>query len=153
MVSLNSNLYLWRITIYGSVCLWKDQMTWFLKKHRTEHKPTDLSVTRGAVLIPRTQHSLHSIKLSWLIRGQLKNCMKNCTKCIAINWVFEFTWVDSKYRFLFGLSTVWLLPYCSIWFFFSSFRDRGGVYVEMISKDLNKWKVKVKLKTSAPDRQ
>lgn len=105
MVSLNSNLYLWRITIYGSVFLWKDQMTWFLKKHRTEHKPTDLSVTRGAVLIPRTQHSLHSIKLSWLIRGQLKNCMKNCTKCIAINWVFEFTWVDSKYRFLFGLST------------------------------------------------
>lgn len=133
--------------------LWKDQMTWFLKKHRTEHKPTDLSVTRGAVLIPRTQHSLHSIKLSWLIRGQLKNCMKNCTKCIAINWVFEFTWVDSKYRFLFGLSTVWLLPYCSIWFFFSSFSDRGGVYVEIISKDLNKWKVKVKLKTSAPDRQ
>lgn len=136
LVSLNSNLYLWRITIYGSVFLWKDQMTWFLKKHRTEHKPTDLSVTRGAVLIPRTQHSLHSIKLSWLIRGQLKNCMKNCTKCIAINWVFEFTWVDSKYRFLFGLSTVWLLPYCSIWFFFSSFSDRGGVYVEIISKDL-----------------
>lgn len=153
MVSLNSNLYLWRITIYGSVFLWKDQMTWFLKKHSTEHKPTDLSVTRGAVLIPRTQHSLHSIKLSWLIRGQLKNCMKNCTKCIAINWVFEFTWVDSKYRFLFGLSTVWLLPYCSIWFVFSSFSDREGVYVEIISKDLNKWKVKVKLKTSAPDRQ
>lgn len=137
MVSLNSNLYLWRITIYGSVFLWKDQMTWFLKKHRTEHKPTDLSVTRGGGAYTKdTAFTPYSIKLSWLIRGQLKNCMKNCTKCITINWVFEFTWVDSKYRFLFGRSTVWLLPYCSIWFFFSSFSDKGGVYVEIISKDL-----------------
>lgn len=107
----------------------------------------------GGAYTKDTAFTPYSIKLSWLIRGQLKNCMKNCTKCIAINWVFEFTWVDSKYRFLFSLSTVWLLPYCSIWFFFSSFIDRGGVYVEIISKDLNKWKVKVKLKTSAPDRQ
>lgn len=106
----------------------------------------------GGAYTKDTAFTPYSIKLSWLIRGQLKNCMKNCTKCIAINWVFEFTRVDSKYRFLFGLSTVWLLPYCSI-FFFSSFSDRGGVYVEIISKDLKKWKVKVKLKTSAPDRQ
>lgn len=72
----------------------------------------------GGAYTKDTAFTPYSIKLSWLIRGQLKNCMKNCTKCIAINWVFEFTWVDSKYRFLFGLSTVWLLPYCSIWFFF-----------------------------------
>lgn len=62
--------------------------------------------------------------------------MKNCIKCIVINWVFEFMWVDSKYRFLFGLSIVWLLLYCLIWFVFLLFSDRGGVYVEIISKDL-----------------
>lgn len=88
-------------------------------------KNTGLSTNQQTFLWPGggaytkdTAFTPYSIKMSWLIRGQLKNCMKNCTKCIAINWVFEFTWVDSKYRFLFGLSTVWLLPYCSIWFFF-----------------------------------
>lgn len=107
----------------------------------------------GGAYTKDTAFTPYSIKLSWLIRGQLKNCMKNCTKCIAINWVFEFTWVDSKYRFLFGLSTVWLLPYCSIWFFFHHSVIEKVFMLRLSARIWNKWKVKVKLKTSAPDRQ
>lgn len=107
----------------------------------------------GGAYTKDTAFTPYSIKLSWLIRGQLKNCMKNCTKCIAINWVFEFTWVDSKYRFLFGLSTVWLLPYCSIWFFFHHLLIEEVFMLRLSARIWNKWKVKVKLKTSAPDRQ
>lgn len=39
----------------------------------------------GGAYTKDTAFTPYSIKLSWLIRGQLKNCMKNCTKCIAIN--------------------------------------------------------------------
>lgn len=104
----------------------------------------------GGAYTKDTAFTPYSIKLSWLIRGQLKNCMKNCTKCIAINWVFEFTWVDSKYRFLFGLSTCRIAQFD---FFFHHLVIKEVFMLRLSARIWNKWKVKVKLKTSAPDRQ